>query len=724
MKKNLIIVFILIAQVAWAQTIKGKISDSETGEALFGANVYWATTTTGVTSAADGTFEIVKSLVNNRLVISFVGYQADTIIVSNESFLNIKLVQGEALEGVTVSASSQFIDRLQPIKTEVITAKELTKAACCNLSESFETNASIDVSFSDAVSGAKQIQMLGLDGTYTQIITENMPFVRGLANNYGLSYIPGTWIASIDVGKGAGSVVNGYESISGQINVELLKPEDSDPLFFNFYANSLGRLEGNVTTALKLGEKWSMGWLGHASTLQNKVDQNDDTFLDAPLFNQYNSMLRFKYDGIKYKSQFGIKALHEDRLGGQTNFQMSDRGTQNAYGMGLDVNRIEAFAKNALIFPNKPYMGLGLITSAIYNEQEAFYGLQEYKGTQKTLYANLIYQSIIGSTAHQFRAGASYLLDDYSESLNDSAFSRTESVPGVFGEYTYNSLTGFTAVLGLRADAHNLYGAFLTPRVHLKYDLGEHTALRASTGRGFRVPNPIGENLPLLASNRTVVISEKIRPEIAWNYGLSINQTFHLNNKDLLLDIEWFRTDFENQSIIDRDANSDLLIYYNLKGRSFANSMQVELSYQPIKSLTTKIAYKIYDVRATIDDELREVPMIARNRFFVNLGYATKFDIWKFDFTTKWMGMQRVPTDEVAHYAVEAPKSFAMVNAQITRSFRKWEIYLGGENLTNYKLKNPIIGADDPFGHGFDATMVWGPIVGTVIYTGVRIPVK
>lgn len=724
MKKNLLFILLLLSQFAWAQTLKGKVNDATSGEALFGANVYWSGTTTGVVTEADGSFLINKSLVTEKLVISFVGYQPDTVLVSNQSFISVKLFEGQTLEGVTVSGSTNFIDRLQPIKTEVITAKELTKAACCNLSESFETNASIDVSFSDAVSGAKQIQMLGLDGIYTQIISENMPFVRGLINNYGLSYIPGTWIASIDVGKGAGSVVNGYESFSGQINVELLKPEDSPPLFFNFYANSLGRLEGNVTTAKKFGKKWSVGWLGHASTLQNKVDNNDDSFLDAPLFNQYNSMIRLKYNGDRYKSQFGIKALHEDRLGGQTNFKISERDTAIAYGMGLKVNRIEAFAKNALIFPDKPYRGLGLITSAIYNTQEAFYGLNNYNGTQKTLYANLIYQSIIGSTNHQFRTGFSYMLDDYAESLNDSAFSRTESVPGVFGEYTYNGLTGFTAVLGLRADAHNMYGTFLTPRVHLKYDLGANTAIRASAGRGFRVPNPIGQNLPLLASNRTIEVSEKINPEIAWNYGLSVNQTFLVNDKNLILDVEWFRTDFINQVIIDRDADADKLIFYNLKGRSFANSLQVELSYSPLKSLNAKVAYKIYDVQATIDDELRAVPMIAKNRFFINLGYATKFDIWKFDFTTKWMGVQRIPADEVSHANAEKPKSFATVNAQITRAFRKWEIYLGGENLGNYKLKNPIIGADDPFGHGFDATMVWGPIVGTVIYTGVRIPVK
>lgn len=753
-------IFLLLATSCiplYAQTISGVIRDgSSAGQTapLPGASLYWLGTTQGTTSDGQGRFSLARPDGEHKpLIISFVGYKTDTLHVHGQTTLEVVLHSNATLNEVVVESRSfgSRISAANPMKTETITTKELQKAACCNLSESFETNASVDVSFSDAVTGAKQIQMLGLDGTYVQINSENVPSIRGLSTVYGLNYTPGTWVSSIDVGKGAGSVVNGYESITGQINVELQKPEDSEKLFLNTYLNDMGRAEINLNSAHKLNKKWSTGVLLHSSRLGNELsnmDRNRDGFLDTPMFTQYNGINRWKFDGERLKAQFGVKALYEKRKGGQMAYYDTDMLQSQPvmvidpvmghempveqmppmpYGIGSTVRRVEAFSKTGILYPQTPYKGLGLVVSGVNHEQDAFFGLNRYQGRQRTLYANLIYQTIVGTTDHAIKMGASYLLDDYREAYRDSSFARIESVPGVFGEYTYTLPEKFTAVAGLRADLHNLYGPFLTPRLHLKYDFTPATALRASVGSGFRVPNPIAENTAVLVSSRRLVVREKLRPEKAWNYGLSLTHDFTVLSRNAMISVDFYRTDFTNQLVVDMDSDPGQIAFYNLQGRSFANSAQVEVQFQPVKGMDVKAAYKFYDVQTTIGDQLIRRPFVSRDRLLFNVGYATKFDKWKFDFTTQWIGAKRIP----AKFAngngsrdLTYSPDYALMNAQITRSFRKWDVYLGGENLGNFRQADPIVAADQPFGSDFDASLTWGPIYGRMIYAGMRFKIK
>jgi outer membrane receptor for ferrienterochelin and colicins len=707
--------------IVQAQKFSGKVVDTTTSEPLIGATLLWQGSDKGTATDVNGEFTLDKISNTNSLIVSYIGYETDTLQI-NGSYLEIKLVSGKTLDGVVVKGASSGIDMMEPRKIEVISAKELQKAACCNLSESFETNASVDVSYTDAVSGAKQIKMLGLDGNYTQIISENLPNIRGLATPFGLSYIPGSWIESIDLGKGAGSVVNGYESMAGIINVELKKPDNSDPFFLNLYLNSMGRAEINVDGAKKWNEKWSTGVMLHGSNQSFQIDMNEDGFMNAPQFTQINGIARAKYSGDRYMGQYGIKILNEDRFGGQMGFTKDQRGSSQIYGTGFNTRRVEIFTKNGVLFPATPYRGIGIVANATRHEQDAFFGLNSYAGVQQTLYVNSIYQSIIGNTNHQFRTGLSYMYDEYREVLIDSAFNRMESVPGAFYEYSYMGSDQFTLVAGMRGDFHNLFGLFWTPRLHLKYEPVKRTSVRANVGRGYRVPNGIAENLPLLISSRRVSIEPELKPEIAWNYGLSLTQQFRAANRNGSIDFEFFRTDFENQLIIDRDANPNLLRFYNLEGQSFANSFQVELTYEILPSLDFKTAYKYYDVRATINGELREIPFVSKHRYFANIGYATKFDIWKFDLTAKWAGSQRFPdfpAEHMGHFEETTP-SFWNINAQVTKTFRKWDLYVGVENLTNFMQMDMILGANDPFGTGFDAGNIWGPVIGRMFYTGMR----
>jgi len=707
---------------------------------LPGANVYWVGTTLGATTDTSGHFSIPRSAQSNRLVVSFVGYLNDTLKVGSEGEVEFVLRSAQSLDEVVVQGNATTIDRMSPIQTEIITSRALAKAACCNLSESFETNASVSVSYADAVTGSKQIQMLGLNGTYIQTNVENIPNIRGLGTTFGLNFIPGTWIQSIDVGKGAGSVVNGYESMTGQINVELQKPDSREKLYANTYVNNFGRAELNLNLAHQLNDKWSAGLLTHASTLRNRVDNNGDGFLDLPLYTQFNAVQRWKYQSERFMAQFGVKALHEDRTGGQVGFEADQRskiGPNGSpyYGFGAKINRLEVFSKTAKLFPNQPYKGLGLILNASVHDQHSYFGFTPYNGRQQTLYGNLIYQSIIGNTNHAFKTGVSYLLDDYNELYKDTTMLRTESVPGAFFEYTYNNLNKFTLVAGSRVDFHNLYGTQFTPRLHVKYQLDGNTALRLSAGRGFRVSNPLAEYFGNLVSSRAVVFRERIRPEVSWNYGASLTREFDLGGMSGTWILDYYRTNFQNQLVADVE-HPGFLYFYNLQDKAFANSFQAEVNLTPIKRLELKLAYRLFDVKQTMGEPFGEsvlLPrmMINRDRVLFNAGYALPYDKWKFDFTVQWNGKRRIPNldpgyDHTSYLNMptDMAPAYYNLNAQITRTWVKWDVYLGGENLGNYRQSNPIIGANDPFGQRFDAGIVWAPVVGRTIYAGVRYKIK
>ena len=726
---------------------------------LVGATVRWSGTSDGTVTDSTGHFGLRLHSSVTQLIISYVGYQADTLTITNPSAdIVVTLRQERTLQEVTVAGAPGQIDRINPIQTEFITQRTLAKAACCNLSESFETNASVSVSYSDAVTGSKQIQFLGLGGQYVQTNVENIPTVRGLATTFGLNYIPGTWITSIDVGKGAGSVVNGYESMSGQMNVELQKPDDKQRLFLNSYVNSFGRVEGNVNWSAPLkrkqspfnnrwlsltpppspDSKWSMGVLGHVSLLRTELDQNNDGFRDLPLYTQVNVINRYKYSSNRFMAQFGVKALYEDRDGGQL-----ARFGASRYSFLNTTKRLEFFSKTARLYPDKPYKGLGLILNGVHHEQTARFGFAPYDGQQQTFYANLIYQSIIGTTNNSFKAGLSYLLDDYREQYRAINLNRMESVPGAFVEYTYTYPEKLTLVLGGRFDYHNLFGAQLTPRVHLKYNPSQHLSLRASAGRGFRTANPFAENFGYLVSSRTVFFSgqttnSSLQFESSWNYGLSLTNDFDLLGKKASLVLDYHRTDFQNQLIVDIEHPGELY-FYNLassgaKARSYANSFQAELNVQPARRFEVKAAYRLFDVEQSMggpfgEERLLPRMMVSRNRVLLNAGYALPFDKWKFDATLQWNGPRRIPylREGYVHTSyqnmpVDMAPGFYNLNAQVSRAFRSgWEVYLGGENLTGFRQTDPIVAANDPFGPRFDAgAHVWGPITGRMVYAGFR----
>lgn len=617
-----------------------------------------------------------------------------------------------------------------------ISSKELLKAACCNLSESFETNATVDVAFSNAVTGTKQLKMLGLDQKYTSLTKELLPSIRGLASPYGMNLIPGRWIGGIQLTKGGSTVTNGYESITGQINTELLKMQDKPETAINFFGDINGRFESNITSISKISDKWNQSVLLHGNATLAKMDTNDDGFLDQPTGNQINAAYLLNYNDLEHSgmgTHFGISFVKDERFGGQKDFDKNtDRSQQSFYGVGIDITKFDIWNKTGYVFKGKPYQSIGWMNQFTYHQQDSFFGQRNYLGNQKTFYSNLIFESIFGNTNHKYKTGASFLYDDFDENYLTQNFKRTETVPGLFFEYTLTGLK-YTLVAGARTDFHNLAGTQFTPRLNFKYDISPKTILRLSAGKGFRTANIFAENQQYFASNRQIEILGNggeiydLKPEIAWNYGASLQQEFKLFNRKATLVADFFRTDFQDQVLADLDISPNKIVFYNLDGNSYANSFQTQLDFVPAKNLELRLAYKYYDVQADFSGGKREIPFMAKNRGFFNASYATdkndKGAFWSFDTTLQLVGKQKLPNLNANPAEFRLPEysdSFATLNAQISRNFNKnIRVYLGGENLTSYTQNQPIIDAKNPFGNYFDGGMVYAPIMPANFYLGV-----
>ena len=719
--------------VVLQENAKGKF------EPMPNASVYWLGTGKGVVTDSLGVFEINTDTSTQKLVISYTGFKADTLTVVHANDLKVIMASKGQLNEVTIFSRQlgSFIPYLNPIRTQVMTGKELLKAACCNLSESFETNPSVDVSYNDAVTGSKQIQMLGISGNYTQLTVENLPGPRGLATPLGLNSIAGPWIESIQLTKGTGSVVNGFESIAGQINVELKKPESAEKLLGNIYVNDQGKTDLNLNVATKLNEKWSTALLLHDNFMNNALDMNMDGFKDMPTGNTFSLVNRYKYDNSNgVLAQFGVKVLNDQKVGGETSFnENSDKYTQNRYGLAINTQRYELFGKLGYVFPQQKFKSIGLQFNASDYQQASYFGLTNYNANQQSFYTNLIYQSIINSTIHKFRTGFSFQYDKYNEDYNLNSYVRKEIVPGTFFEYTYTPNDKWSVVAGIRGDNNNLYGSFITPRLNIRYEPVIGTVFRFSVGKGQRTANIFAENNSLFVSQRILMImgqnnsgAYSLNPEISWNKGISLDQKFNLFNNPATLSLDYFRNDFKNQVIVDIESAKKIHIY-NLAGKSYSNSFQAEVNMTPVTKLDLRVAYRYFDVKQTYSGNLLDRPFIAKHRAFLSVDYATNND-WKFNYTVTFNGKKRIvnPYESyVSFIPTTSSPSYYLLNAQVSKSFginNPMDIYVGVENISNFFQQNTILSADDPFGPNFDASMIWGPVTGRMLYVGWRIKIK
>lgn len=740
---------------------------SESAEPVYvplpGAYVRWAHDPASTTiTDGFGFFKIAKANVGDTLVASMIGFETAGWVFNGASYVDIPLESGVSLEAAEVveKRSATELSLLSPLDVQSLNRKELAKAACCNLSEAFETNASVDASFTDAVTGTRQIRMLGLDGKYSQIQVDNLPGPRGLSVVKGLMFIPGDWVNEIHISKGAGTATQGYESITGQINVALKNPETADPLHVNLYVNGAGRTEFNYISRHDVSRRWSTAVLLHGLTNQTVNDRNDDGFLDTPMQQNVVARNEWKFKGDRgVRGEYAITGVQMQSVAGQ---QAALDLTQNwaqhmanlestdplpAWSAITELNRIEATAKTGFVFPDAEWRSIGTQWSYYDHQHRHRYGLNRYDGHEQFFRGNLLYAGIFGNTNNAFTAGVTYLYNRFDEEamfVRDSAAliynpNRTERVPGAFFEYTWTGNERLSVIGGIRCDRHNIFGTMVSPRFHARWSVTEWLSWKFAAGRGFRTPNPFMEQLGSWASQRHWYwgSSSVVTPEIATNFGTNFTAKFRLNYRDATLTLDAYSTRFENKMVVDLDAASDFVHVYSLTGESFANTAQAEFNWDMHRRLDLRLAYRW--VNAHTDRQLgnpTQDPFVSRHRAFSQLSYASQLDDrsrqWRTDATFQWIGAQRLPMTSQNPEPFARPDvapDFFQLNAQVTRQFAPaFSIYAGVENALNYKQDRPIIGADygeNPVTQGefdqyFDASLVYGPIFGRMVYAGLR----
>lgn len=645
------------------------------------------------------------------------------------------------LSSVTITSRKATMRPLKgALNGKDISRDELFKAACCNLGESFVTNPSVDVNYSDATTGAKQVKLLGLSGTYVQMLTENLPNFRGAALPYGLGYVPGNWMKSMQVSKGNSSVKNGYEAMTGQINVEYVKPEDEEGLSLNLYGNTMGKFEANADGNVHINgnKNLSTELLAHFENNWSQHDGNGDGFEDDPQVKQYNLQNRWFWKKGGYMLHAGLALLKEDRTSGQVAHALRAPSSPTPYRINIDTERYEGYMKHAFILNEAHGTNVAFMGNVSLHKQDASYGIKQYNVNEKNAYASLIFETNF-TPEHNLSAGLSFNHDylhqrlslpsgaipsDYGNLYPLERGIESETTPGAYVQYTYNLHDHLVAMAGLRIDHSNVYGTFLTPRFHLKWMPAQILTVRLSAGKGYRSAHALAENNYLMASGRRLII-DNLKQEAAWNYGSSLSFVIPVGKQALKLNADYYYTHFLSQAIIDYDTNPQELHITNLDGKSYSHTFQVDASYLFFNSLELTAAYRYNLVKTTYGGQLLSKPLQGRYKALVTASYKTPLGLWQFDATAVLNGGGRMPEP----YTTASGdlswshnfKAYGQLNAQVTRYFRHFSVYVGGENLTNYKQKNPIIGYNNPWGNSFEPTMVYGPVQGAMAYIGVRV---
>lgn len=723
-----------------AQTIKGKIfgKTPDGQEILPGATLSVLGLPRVVISNEFGVFEMtVPDPVQAHLIVSFLGFKTDTIAVQGRTYFSIYLdPDPKNLEAATIVAKQggSFISALQGIKVEVINQKELTKAACCDLAGCFETQGTIQAQTTNLLLNSKELRILGLSGVYNQILIDGMPMILGSSYTYGISSIPGTLVDQIFVAKGANSVLQGFESISGQVNVVLKEPKpEQEKIFLNAYLNSFGEKHLNANFTGTLGKKWKSLTSFHMVQPAGKRDRDKDNFLDLPLLTRYAIYQKFSLGDEQsqgWSSKIGLRYLDEKRVGGQSSFDAkNDQGSDQVYGQVVGYQQPEWYSKTGYRF--SPQSKISLIASAFQHQQSAWFGITQYTSKHLNAYANLQYERL-WAQKHDLKFGLSYRhlnLDETIRFSNNSLgrsfagdYLRQERTPGMFVENVFN-LDKFSIITGARADHHRQYGWQFVPRLTVRYNAGDATVVRANVGRGLRSVNLFAENISLLISSRDIRFAENLELEKAWNTGVNLTHTATLGELVTTLSMDLYHTRFQNQIFPDYDSDPGLAIIQNFRGLSISNGFQFDAKFVLSKMFEAKFAYNFLDVYRRTGEQKIQLPFNARHRVMGAFSYEPKNKQWHADVNVHWMGPQRLPDTRSlpAHFQQpEFSPAFSIANIQFTKVWKKVEVYAGCENLFDFRQIRPIINWQNPFGEYFDTAFVWGPTRGRELYAGVR----
>ena len=643
------------------------------------------------------------------------------------------------LEEVSIQSKGEGIKRMAgAVNGSEIGQDELFRAACCNLGESFVANPAVDVNYSDAAVGARQIKLLGLSGQYVQMLTEGLPMMGGALQPYLLDFVPGAWMRSISVSKGTSSVKQGYQSITGQIDVEFLKPDEDQGVLLNLYGDSRLRAEGNMVANVHLNKYLSTELVGHWENDYMHHDDNGDGWHDMPNINQLHLQNRWKYRRGRYIMHAGIGYLTNYREGGQISHSLNY--DPNRYAAEVNLDRMEGYMKHAWLLNKEHNTNIAFTSTLGTYSLDGLFGHDAYGFLHTSLTSQLMLEHDF-TPAHSISSGLSFNADRYGENYG---YYLREVVPGAYAQYTFKPSYRFTLMAGLRADLfdadHNatpgcnppFFGEyqslqsqwFVTPRLHVKWMAADWVTLRASSGKGYRPVHPLAENHYLMASGRTLNIPHTLIPEEAWNHGVSAAYYIPVGGRTVTLNAEYYYTHFLHQAVVDYDSDPLAITIADLNGRSFSHTAQIDATYAFSDEWEMMAALRYNDVRCTYGGVLMEKPLQSRYKALLTVSWEPMMALWHVDLTLQLNGPGRMPTPYTTADGTpswdETFPAYPQLNLQLTRDFRHCSLYLGGENLTNYRQPMPVIGADNPWLPTFEPTMVWGPVMGVMVYAGVR----
>jgi hypothetical protein len=697
--------------------------------ALNGAKIKLLQAKKATFSDSEGKFELyLGKRFPDTLVVLSAGYRPDTILLSEKDrfgAISIVLFSDQLQPEVLVERKAgNGTMKISIAQVERISNGELRRAACCNLSESFETNASVDVNLTDAVSGARKIQLLGLDGVYTQFQLENVPFLRGLETAFGMQSFSGIWLDGIQISKGTGSVVNGHESMAGLINLTVKNPFESERFLVNVYGNRFGRGEMNAILSNKINERWATSLLLNGAVNQTVIDENRDGFLDLPQFKNVSALNKWQFNGERMEAQFSVYGYYDDRFAGQSPFSPA----LVPFHMALTNQHLEATAKTGF-FGSHSGESLGIINHVKVHRTGGYFGGNAIggqrisSGEEKRYFVSINYDRSSADGKHTLKSGASTTLLNITQQAGISILQRTELTTGPFAEYSL-LLNRLSVQSGVRLDFHSLFGWFFVPRIHAKYALTPKTDLRITGGKGWRVPNFLIENNSLMASNRAWVLPlEGVLPEISWNVGGSIASEFQLFKRKATLTIDGYYTWFERQLNIDRDISQAAIVFSYIENQSTALACQAEIDWVLSKQFNLRGAYKFLSVQSIYDGTMQQQTMIPTHRFLFTTSWTSKNKRLQADLTANIVGPMRMPHNHSAAEMAFSPW-YPYLFGQVSYQWKQIKAYIGIENILNVKQANPIISAQDPQDPSFDATMVWGPITGINVYGGITYSLK
>ena len=737
MNKLLLLIFTIIPYLNYSQDyVNGKILDNQLNP-LINATVHWINTNSGTTTDQNGEFQIIRNNIkDNRLIVSFIGFKADTFLVNETQNTILKSLEpSNTLNTVQLkeNAAGIYIDKSKALKLETITAKELTKAACCDLAGCFETQISVQAKTTNIIMDAKELSLLGLSGVYNQILIDGIPIVTGLNYTYGVSAIPGSLINKIHISQGLASILQGPQSITGQINIELKENTQKETFFLNLYHNSFGSKQANFDYNYKIG-KWKSIISIHSTQPAKQHDHNNDTFLDMPQTTKYSLYNKWLYgdpnEGLYTITTF--RYLNEKRVGGQVNFDPElDKGSNLRYGQVIDFKQPELHNKISYKF-NQSH-AIKLESGFSYHDQESYYGTTYYTANQFNYNINLAH--ILNWQSHKLTSGLNFNRIKVNENIyfNDN-FNKTytgipkdEQIPGLFIENTFSwNSDNLQLITGLRADHHNKHGLFVTPRSLVKYNCSENSVIRLSAGSGWKTINLFSEHNHLLASNKNIIINNNLNPERAANYGVNLLQAIYMDNIEMQIILDFYKTIFSNQIYPDYQDNSSEILIDNFQGTSKSNSIQIEIGLEILETFGIKLAYNYLDVFQLQDDEIKvSLPFNSQHHVLNTLSYHPIKKDWHVDINAHWNGeKQLMNIDHLSQEEQELNKSdpYWMINCQITKEIENinLDIYAGCENILNFRQKDPIISWEDPFGENFSISNVWGPTKGREFYLGIR----